>query len=405
MHSVVITGMGIVSCLGTGKKKVKRSLKECKSGIQFVPERKELGFRSALSGIITDFEIPLISRKQRKTMPEFVQQGYAAALEAIEQAGLNEDEIRSERTALIIGNDSAALANYQQAALTLQEKRTFPLGGSLVFHALTSTITINLNTLLGNLGASWTLSGACASGGHAIGQAADLITQGRQDRAICGGVQEINWESVAAFDATNAFSIRQDEPEKASRPFDADRDGLVPSGGAAIVCLEREDLARKRGAQILAKLKSYAFSSDGRYLAVPTGEGLERCIRECLKRGATGIEEVDYICAHATSTPVGDKVEATAIRGVFNDKSPWVSSMKSYVGHEMWMAGAAQVVYSILMAQSDFIAPNLNFEKQEEDAPPLRIASEIISIRLKYVLCNSAGFGGTNSCLLLEITH
>lgn len=405
MNSVVITGVGIVSCLGTGKEKVKKSLRECKSGIQLVPERKELGFRSALSGVIDDFEVPAIGRKKRKTMPEFVQQGYAATLEAIEQAGLNEDDIRSEKTALIIGNDSATLANYQQAALTLKEKRTLPLGGSLVFHALNSTITINLNALLGNLGASWTVSGACASGSHSIGQAADLIALGRQDRAICGGVQEINWESVAAFDATNAFSVRQDEPEKASRPFDVDRDGLVPSGGAAIVCLEREDLARKRGANILARVKSYAFSSDGRYLAVPTGEGLERCMRECLKRGAINSAEVDYICAHATSTPVGDKVEAAAIWGVFNDKPPWVSSMKSYAGHEMWMAGAAQVVYSILMAQDGYIAPNLNFKKQEGEAPPLKIASEVISMRLTHVLCNSAGFGGTNSCLLLEMMH
>ena len=405
MNSVVITGVGIVSCLGTGKEKVKRSLQECKSGIQFVSERKELGFRSALSGVVDDFKAPALGRKKRKTMPEFVQQGYAAALEAIEHAGLNEDEIGSERTALIIGNYSAALANYKQVALTLKEKRTLPLGGSLVFHTLNSTITMNLNTLLGNLGASWTLSGACASGGHAIGQAAELIAQGRQDRAVCGGVQEINWESVAAFDATNAFSIRQNEPEKASRPFDADRDGLVPSGGAAIVCLEREDLARKRGAQILAKVKSYTFSSDGRNLAVPTGEGLERCMRECLKRGKIDIGEVDYISAHATSTPVGDKVEAAAIYNVFNDKSPWVSSIKSYAGHEMWMAGAAQVVYSILMAQGGFIAPNMNFKKQEEDAPPLKIASEIINERLKHVLCNSAGFGGTNSCILLEIAN
>jgi len=401
MHSVVITGSGIVSSLGTGTKKVERSLKECKSGIQFVPERQELGFRSALSGVIDDFEMPRIGRKKRKTMPKFVQHGYTAALEAIEQAGLSDDEIQSERTALIIGNDSSTLANYKQVALTLEEKRTFPIGGSLVFHSLNSTVTMNLNTLLGNRGASWTVSSACASGGHAIGQASDLIALGRQDRAICGGVQEINWESVAAFDATNAFSM-QNPPTSASRPFDADRDGLVPSGGAAILCLEREDLAIKRGANILARVKSYAFSSDGTNLAVPTGEGLERCIRECLKLGETNSDAIDYICAHATSTPVGDKAEAAAIYNVFNGNMPWVSSMKSYAGHEMWMAGAAQVVYSILMAQHKFIAPNLNFVKQEKDAAPLKIASEIIDTPVNHILCNSAGFGGTNSCLLLE---
>ena len=405
MDSVVITGLGIVSCLGTGKKKVIRSLRECKSGVQFLPERKALGFRSALSGMITDFKTPEIGRKKIKTMPEFVQWGYVAAIEAIDQAGFNENEIRSERTALIMGNDSTTLANYQQVALTQKEKRTFPLGGSLVFHALNSTITMNLNTLLGNLGASWTLSGACASGGHAIGQAADLIANGRQDRAICGGVQEINWESVAAFDATNAFSIRQEEPEKASRPFDKDRDGLVPSGGAAVVCLEREDLARKRGAPILAKVKSYAFSSDGQHLAIPTGEGLERCIRECLTRGKTNADKVDYVCAHATSTIVGDRAEAIALYNIFKGSCPWTTSIKSYAGHEMWMAGAGQVVYSVLMGREGFIAPNLNFEKQEEGTPPLKIPLEIIGTQLKYILCNSAGFGGTNSSILLEIVH
>lgn len=403
MKTVVITGLGIVSCLGTGKEKVIHSLRECKSGIHFIPERKELGFRSALSGIITDFKIPVLGRKKLKTMPEFVQQGYAAAIEAIRHAGLTDNEIRSERTALIMGNDSSTLANYQQVALTQKEKRTFPLGGSLVFHALNSTVTMNLNTLLGNLGASWTLSGACASGGHAIGQAADLIAMGRQDRAICGGVQEMNWESVAAFDATNAFSIRQNEPEKASRPFDKDRDGLVPSGGAAVVCLEREDLAKKRGAPILAKIKSYTFSSDGQHLAIPSGEGLERCIRECLALAKMPLDKVDYVCAHATSTPVGDRMEAVALYRIFKDDCPWVSSIKSYAGHEMWMAGAAQVVYSVLMAKERFIAPNLNFKAQEEGTPPLNIASQIMDTRMKYILCNSAGFGGTNSCILLEI--
>jgi len=403
MNTVVITGMGIVSCLGSEKRKVIDSLKGCKSGVYLIPERKKLGFRSALSGMITDFSPPVIGRKKTKTMPEFVQQGYVAALEAIDQAGWNDNHIRSVKTALIMGNDSTTLANFQQVALTQREKRTFPLGGSLVFHALNSTITMNLNTLLGNLGASWTLSGACASGGHAIGQAADLIAMGRQDRAICGGVQEINWESVAAFDATNAFSIRQNEPEKASRPFDRSRDGLVPSGGAAVVCLEREDLARKRGAPILAKVKSYAFSSDGQHLAIPTGDGLERCMRECLERGRIARDHVDYVCAHATSTPVGDRVEAMALYNVFQDKCPWVSSIKSYAGHEMWMAGAAQVIYSVLMGREQFIAPNLNFEKQEEEAPPLKIAREVIEMPLKHVLCNSAGFGGTNSCILLEI--
>ncbi len=249
---------------------------------------------------------------------------------------------------------------------------------------------MNLNVLLGNRGASWTLSGACASAGHAIGQAAGLIAMGRQDRAVSGGVQEVNWENVAAFDAINALSTREDEPHRASRPFDALRDGLIPGGGAAVVCLEREELARKRGAPILCTVKSYAFSSDGKNLAVPTGEGLQRCMEECLKGGCTNTDEVDYICAHATSTPLGDRAEAAAIYNVFGAQGPWVSSLKSYTGHEMWMAGAGQVVYSLLMAAEHFIAPNLNFERQEQDAPPLKIVKEITDFNLKKILCNSS---------------
>ncbi|MBE9504896.1 MAG: beta-ketoacyl-[acyl-carrier-protein] synthase family protein [Proteobacteria bacterium] len=402
MHEVAITGIGVVSTLGTGREKVSKSLQEGKSGITLAPERSEIGFRSALTGHIDDFIRPKLSRKQCRTMTEFALQAYAAASEAIEEAGWTEDEIKSDRTGLIIGNDSSTLANYNQVQITHNEKSTFPIGAGLVFQALNSTVTMNLNSILGNRGASWTLSGACASGGHAIGQSFDLIAMGRQERMICGGAQEINWESVSSFDATNAFSLRQDEPEKASRPFDASRDGLVPSGGAAMVTLERYDLAKKRGANILGKIRAYAFSSDGANLSVPSGEGLERCIRECLQLGKVSTEQIDYICAHGTSTPVGDAAEAGAIYNVFGPTTPWVSSLKSMTGHEMWMAGAAQAVYSVIMGQEGFIAPNINFEKQEEGAPPIKIAATTIDRKPDLILCNSAGFGGTNSCLLIE---
>ncbi|OGW56878.1 MAG: hypothetical protein A3D21_02925 [Nitrospirae bacterium RIFCSPHIGHO2_02_FULL_42_12] len=302
---------------------------------------------------------------------------------------------------LIIGNDSSTVANFKQVDITLKEKSTFALGAGLVFQALNSTVSMNLNTILGNRGASWTISGACASGGHAIGQACDLIAMGRQDRVICGGVQEITWESVSSFDATNAFSLREGDPQKASRPFDKGRDGLVPSGGAAMVALERYDLAKKRGANILGKILAYSFSSDGSRLSVPSGEGLERCMSECLKLARITTAEVDYICAHATSTRIGDAVEAKAICNVFGTSAPWVSSIKSMTGHEMWMAGAAQVIYSVIMGVEGFIAPNINFGQQEEGAPVLKIAAETIDERPKIILCNSAGFGGTNSCLLI----
>jgi 3-oxoacyl-[acyl-carrier-protein] synthase-1 len=402
MHQVAIIGIGIVSTLGTGKDKVRHSLENGLSGIILDSKRKERGFRSALTGRIDDFVMPDLDRKRCRTMTEFGIQTYGAVLEALEQAGWSDEEIKSERTGLIIGNDSSTLSNYRQVEKTLREKSTFGIGAGLVFQSLNSTVTMNINTILGSRGASWTLSGACASGGHSIGQASDLIAMGRQDRMICGGTQEINWESVSSFDATNAFSLCQDEPEKASRPFDKSRDGLVPSGGAAIVLLERYDLALKRGVDILGRLRAYAFSSDGSKLSVPSGEGLERCMRECINIAELTPDDVDYICAHATSTPIGDAVETKSIYNVFGDDCPWVSSVKSMTGHEMWMAGASQVVYSLIMGRHGFIAPNINFTQQEEGAPPLKIATRTIDERPSLILCNSAGFGGTNSCLLIE---
>ncbi len=402
MRRVAITGIGIVSCLGTGVEKVAESLKNGKSGIRFLPERLDIGYRSGLSSVIDDFEPPKLSRKQRKTMTEFSIQAYAAALEAIKMSGWSENEIQHEKTGLIIGNDSSGLANIEQIDILRKEKSTFPIGASLIFQVLNSTVTMNLNTIFKNTGASWTLSSACSSGGHAIGQAADLIAYGRQDRVICGGAQEINWESVSSFDATNAFSTKHESPEEASRPFDKDRDGLVPGGGAAIVLLENYDMAKKRGANILGELYSYAFSSDGAALSAPSGEGLGRAIKECVKRADIRPEQVDLICAHATSTPLGDIAEARAINSVFGEKTPWVSCVKSMTGHEMWMSGASQVVYTMIMGQGGFVAPNINFVAQEEGAPSLKISQETIEHKSEFALLNSAGFGGTNSCLLLK---
>lgn len=403
MHEVAITGIGIVSVLGTEIDKITEALKHGRSGVVFDQSRLDVGFRSGLTGIITDFITPALSRKQRKTMTEFTLWAYGAAQDALAMSGLSEEEVRSLRTGLIIGNDTTTLANIEQVDITRDEKSTFHIGSTRVFQALNSTTTMNLNTLLGNRGAAWTLSGACASGGHAVGQASDLIALGRQDRIICGGVQEINWQSVSSFDATNAFSTQHENPTEASRPFDSARDGLVPSGGAAILILERLDLAQKRGATILGKVCSYGFSSDGSNLAVPSGDGLQACIEDCLQLGQTNASEIDYICAHGTSTPLGDAKEAQAIFSVFGSDGPWVSSVKSMTGHEMWMSGASQVVYSLLMARGGFIAQNMNFEKQEAEVPKIKIATETIDKTPHKILTNSAGFGGTNSCLLLEV--
>jgi 3-oxoacyl-[acyl-carrier-protein] synthase-1 len=402
MYRVAIVGMGIVSSIGSDQESVTESLKNGISGIIIDSDRIELGFRSPLTGRIRGFIKPELKNKQQRTLTEESLQAYSSALDAIKQAQWSEEHIISPQTGIIIGNDSTAIPVSESVEITKNEKRTLSIGATRVFMSLNSHITMNLNALLQTRGASWTISGACASGGHSIGQSADLIANGRQERIICGGVQEINWQSVCSFDATEAFSIRVSDPAGSSRPFDRGRDGLIPSGGSAIVALERFDLAEKRGAQILGEILGYSFSSDGYKLSVPSGAGLERCIRDVITRSGYGPEDVDYICAHATSTTIGDVKEAEAIYNVFGDSMPWVSSVKSMTGHEMWMAGASQVVYSILMSKGGFIAPNINFTGQDEGEPPLKIATETIDIKPEIMLLNSAGFGGTNCCLMIK---
>lgn len=403
MHRVAITGVGIVSSLGNDARAVGESLRAGRSGIVREEERVRLGFRSPLTGMVRGFDASsLLPKKQRKTMPDFAVWAYAAALEAIGQAGLGAAEIQSDRTGLIFGSDSSALAAVEQVDLLRRGGETKAIGSGLIFRSMNSTVTMNLNTLLGTRGASWTVSSACSSGGHAIGQAADLIALGRQDRVICGGAQEITWESMCSFDGLGAFSTRVDDPAGASRPFDAARDGLVPSGGAAAVALERYDLAAARGATILGEVASYAFSSDGSHLSVPSGDGILRAMREAVQRAGLEPRDIDYVCAHATSTPAGDAAEADALLAVFGEPTPWVSSLKSMTGHELWMSGASQVVSCVLMARGGFIAPNINLTAADETSRRLRIVTATVPEAPRRVLCNAAGFGGTNSCLVLR---
>jgi 3-oxoacyl-[acyl-carrier-protein] synthase I len=403
MHRVAITGMGIISCLGVDIETVGASLRAGKSGIVVDEKRKELGFRSPLTGAVRDFKPHgTLSRKQLKTMPDFAVQAYTAAMDALAMSGLSLEDIRNGETGLIFGCDSSCIAAIEQARMVLEHGDTMGIGSGLIFRSMTSTVTMNLNTLLKTRGACWSISSACSSGGHAVGQAADLIALGRQERVICGGAQEVNWESMCSFDAINAFSTRIDTPQAASRPFDKDRDGLVPGGGAAAVILERYDLAEERGAKILGELLSYGFSSDGANLSVPSQEGISSAMKKALKSAGLDPPDIDYICAHATSTPLGDAVEASCISSVFGDKTPFVSSTKSMTGHELWMSGASQVVYSTIMAQYGFIAPNANFNEPDEHSEKLNIVREAIMRPPRKVLCNSAGFGGTNSCLILN---
>lgn len=403
MHKVAITGIGIVSCLGCDPETVGAALRAGRSGVVVDEERRRRGFRSPLTGVIRDFDpARVLSKKQRKTMPDFAVQAYAAARDALAMAGLDAEEIANDRTGLIFGCDSTCIAAIEQVELLRQRGETMLIGSGQVFRSMNSTVTMNLNTLLRTRGACWTLSSACSSGGHAVGQAADLIAFGRQDRVVCGGAQEINWESMCSFDGLGAFSTRVDAPEAASRPFDARRDGLVPSGGAAALVLERYDLAVARGAEILGEVAGYGFSSDGEHISVPSRDGLRRAMAMALANAAMNPAEVDYLCAHATSTPAGDAAEAQNILAVFGETAPLVSSLKAMTGHELWMSGAAQVVYTTIMARQGFIARNLNFSEPDEWSARLRIVTETIDRSPRTALCNSAGFGGTNACLALR---
>jgi 3-oxoacyl-[acyl-carrier-protein] synthase-1 len=403
MHRVAITGVGIISCLGNDVETVADALRQGKSGVVVDENRIDVGFRSPLTGKIKGFDgRKILSRKQRKTMPDFAVQAYAAVQEALCMSGLGSGEIGNPETGIIFGCDSSCIAAIEQVDSLRETKDTQSIGSGLVFRSMTSTVTMNLNTLLKTRGACWSVSSACSSGGNAIGQAADLIALGRQERVICGGAQEINWESMCSFDGLGAFSIQTADPHRASRPFDADRDGLVPSGGAAALVLERYDLAKARGAEILGQIVSYAFSSDGNHLSAPDGDGLRRAMAKAISGAGFKPADIDYICAHATSTPAGDAAEAEGIAAVFEGCSPPVSSLKSMTGHELWMSGASQVVYATIMANHGFIAPNINFDTPDTSSAKLNIVTETLPHAPQRVLCNSAGFGGTNSSLIVR---
>lgn len=402
-HRVAVTGVGIVSALGCNSKDVAASLRAGRSGIVVDAQRSDLGFFSPLTGSIVAFspQYPL-SRKQRKTMPDFAEWAYEASMQAVAQSRFDPADLANDRTGIVFGCDSSALAAVEQTSALLEKKDTASLGSGLVFRAMTSCISMNLNVLLGTKGACWTISGACASGAHAVGQAADLIAFGRQERMICGGAQEINWQSMCSFDGLGAFSRRISNPAGASRPFDKDRDGLVPGGGAAALFLERYDLAKKRGAPILAEIMGYGFSSDGESISVPGRDGIARAMRAAMRCAGVSPRDIDYLAAHATSTPQGDMREAENIVSVFGEKSVPVSSLKSMTGHELWMSGASQVVYTTLMAQENFLAPNINFATPDESSAKLDIIQQTREAKITSALCNAAGFGGTNASIVLQ---
>ncbi len=403
MHRVVITGMGIYSVIGKNLTEVRDSLYHGRSGIIFDPVRKELGFRSALTGFVERPQLKgILDRRMRVGLPVQGEYAYLSTVEALKTAVLDQEYLDTHEVGILFGNDSSAVPVVESVDILRQKKDTMMIGSGYIFQSMNSTVSMNLSVIFRLKGVNFTLSGACASGSHALGIGYLLIRQGLQEMIICGGAQEINAESTASFDALNAFSIREAEPEKASRPFDRDRDGLVPSGGAATLILESYESARKRGAYIFGEMVGYGFSSNGEHISLPNVDGPVRAMQKALKDRDISPESIGYINAHATSTPAGDSNEASAIDLVFGKSKPLVSSTKSMTGHEMWMGGASEVIYSTLMMNEGFIAPNINLEHPDEITSKLNLVTTTKKTSFDTFLSNSFGFGGTNSSLIVR---
>ena len=396
--------MGIWSCLGTDLDTVKESLYEGKSGIGLQKERLAYGYRSALTGIV---EEPVITKKMldrhtRAGMSEEARYAYMSSLQAFAQAGVTDDYLRENEVGCIFGNDSSAQPVIEASKIMDEKHDSAMLGYGLIFQSMNSTVNMNLSTIFHLRGVNFTVSSACASGSHSIGLAFMMIRQGLQDMVLCGGAQETNYYSMASFDALGAFSKRMDEPTRASRPFDRDRDGLVPSGGAAALVVESYESAVARGADILCEIVGYGFSGNGSGISQASDEGSFVAMQRALSDAELRPTDIDYVNAHATSTPQGDTFEARALRRLFEGTDTWISSTKSMTGHECWMAGASEIVYSLLMMRGGFVAPNINLEHPDEEVTHLRMATQAETADVRTVLSNSFGFGGTNSALVLR---
>ncbi len=403
MKRVVITGMGIYSCIGKNLQEVKESLYNGTSGIVYDEKRKDFGFRSCFTGQVAPPELKkLLSRRERISMGEEAQYAYVSTLEALEQAKVSQDYLNKNEVGILFGNDSTAKSVIESIDVIREKKDTTLVGSGAIFKAMNSTVTMNLSTIFKLTGVNFTISAACASGSHAIGMGYQLIKAGMQEMVICGGAQELNMLAVASFDGLGVFATDQTDAAKASRPFDKDRNGLIPSGGAATLILESYESAIERGATILGEIVGYGFSSNGEHISTPNVEGPSRAMRKALDQASIKPEQIDYVNAHATSTPVGDANEAKAIFEVFGPKGPHVSSTKSMTGHECWMAGASEVVYSMLMMQHSFVAPNINLENLDEDSEKLNLVKKTLDKKIDVFLSNSFGFGGTNSALVIK---
>ena len=398
MKNVVVTGIGIVSCIGSDIQEVLSSLKNGKSGITKNSTYEEMGFRSHVSGAININLPELIDRKTLRFMSEASGFGYIAAQEALLNASLNLEEMNTSRIGIVAGSGGASSAAQIEASDIARERGPKRIGPYAVTKTMGSTVSAILGTTLKLKGANYSISSACSTSAHCIGHAAELLQLGKQDIIIAGGAEQEHWTSSSMFDAMGALSSQyNDVPEKASRPFDVNRDGFVIAGGAGMLILEEEEHAIKRNAPIIARLKGYCANSDGYDMVSPSGEGATRCMSEALEAYGS---DIDYINAHGTSTPVGDLAELSAIRTVFGKNAPVIGSTKSMTGHSLGATGAQEAIYSILMMQHDFIAPSINIETLVEEAEGLNICRSMIKQKLNSVMSNSFGFGGTNASLI-----
>ena len=414
MKRVVVTGMGIWSCIGQDLQTVTESLRQGRSGIIFDPKRIEYGLHSGLVGNVPRPDLkPFLPRKFRATMSEDAEYAYMAARQAFEQAGISDDYLQQNEVGLIFGNDGNASEMIGPYLTMEQERDSLMIGPTALFRAETSSVTMNLSAIFHIKGINCCIGAACSSSSHAIGIASTFLKVGMQSIILVGGTVETDMHGAASTDALEALSTRNDNPSHASRPFDKDRDGMIPSGGAAALVLEEYEHAIARGATILAEVVGYGFSSNGiEDISMPSAEGEYIAMKRAIDDAGLQPSDIDYVNAHATSTIAGDIEEAKALTRLFapkidNRKSlianrPFISSTKSLTGHENWMAGASEAVYSILMMQNNFVAPNINLEHKIDEAKDLNIVTETIYTPIRTVLSNSSGMGGTNSALVFR---
>lgn len=401
MKRVVVTGMGIVSSIGNNKSEVLDSLKNGTSGITFCQEYADLGFRSHIHGAI-DLDLDaLIDRKLKRFMGDSAAYAYLAMREAIEDAALEENDISNIRTGVVVGSGGGSNANLQESIDTLRSRGARKIGPTMVPRIMASTNSACLSVAYKIKGVNYSISSACATSAHCIGNAYELIQLGKQDIVFAGGADEVHWTSTLLFDSMGALSSKyNDNPTTASRPYDANRDGFVISGGGGILVLEELEHALARGAKIYAEVIGYGATSDGSDMVKPSGEGAVRCMQQAL----TNVEsKVNYINAHATSTPAGDITELGAVKEVFKDEMPIISATKSQTGHGLGAAGANESIYSLIMLENDFIAKSLNVSEIDPGAKELPIALERMdNVGLHTIMSNSFGFGGTNACLVFQ---